>query len=89
MHLIPGFMCALLHVTINHFCRLKLDGGEETSTHTWDSLSVFCKKDKLKHVKVFVTSEYIHPYILCIVPRCLFQDVSVMYLSHVIPQCLF
>ena len=29
-------------------------------------------------VDVIVTSECIHPYILCIVPRCLFWDVSVM-----------
>ena len=29
-------------------------------------------------VNVFVTSECIHLYILCIVPRCLFWDVSVM-----------
>ena len=36
-------------------------------------------------VDVFVTSECIQLYILCIVPQCLFQDVSVMYLSHVIP----
>ena len=29
-------------------------------------------------VDVIVTSEFIHPYIICIVPRCLFWDVSVM-----------
>ena len=39
----------------------------------------------LETVNLFVTSECIHPYILCIVPRCLFWDVSVMYLSHVMP----
>ena len=32
-------------------------------------------------VDVFVTSECIHFYILCIVPQCLFREVSVMYLS--------
>ena len=30
------------------------------------------------NVDVFVTSECIHSYILCIVPQCLFWDVSVM-----------
>ena len=34
-------------------------------------------------VDVFVTSECIHLYILFLVPRCLFREVSVMYLSHV------
>ena len=33
---------------------------------------------ELETVDVFVTSECIHLYILCIVPRCLFQEVSVM-----------
>ena len=33
---------------------------------------------KLSPVDVIVTSECIHLYILCIVPRCLFQDVFVM-----------
>ena len=36
-----------------------------------------------KIVDVFVTSECIQLYILCLVPRCLFREVSVMYLSHV------
>ena len=50
-----------------------------------------CKKPwpsmfKLDNVNVFVTLECIHLYILCIVPQCLFQDVSVMYLSHVMPR---
>ena len=36
---------------------------------TWLNVSV---------VDVFVTLEYIHLYILCIVPRCLFQEVFVM-----------
>ena len=40
-------------------------------------------------VDVFVTSECIHPYILCIVPRCLFRDVSVMYLSQFMPWCSY
>ena len=40
-------------------------------------------------VDVFVTSECIHLYILCILPRCLFQEVSVTYWSHVIPQCAY
>ena len=31
------------------------------------------------YVDVFVTSECIHLYILCIVPGCLFQEVSVLY----------
>ena len=34
--------------------------------------------DKGISVNVFVTSECIHPYILCIVPQCLFRDVSIM-----------
>ena len=39
-------------------------------------------------VDVFVTSECIHLCILYIVTRCLFRDVSIMYLSHdVMPQC--
>ena len=29
----------------------------------------------IDHVDVFVTSKCIHPYILCIVPRCLFREV--------------
>ena len=33
---------------------------------------------KLNNVDVFVTSKCIHLYILCIVPRCLFWEVSVM-----------
>ena len=37
---------------------------------------------------VFVTSECIHLFILSIVTRCLFRDVSIMYLSHVVmPRC--
>ena len=40
-------------------------------------------------VNVIVTSECIHLYFLCIVPRCLFQDVSVMYLSNVMPGCSY
>ena len=39
-----------------------------------------------QNVDVFVTSECIQLCILCLVPRCLFWDVSVMYLSHVLPQ---
>ena len=35
-------------------------------------------------VDVFVTSECIHLCILCIVTRFLFQDVSIMYLNHVV-----
>ena len=38
-------------------------------------------------IDVFVTSECIHLYILCIVPQCLFQEVSIRYLSHVMPRC--
>ena len=30
------------------------------------------------YVDVFVTSEFIHVYILCIVPQCLFWEVFVM-----------
>ena len=33
-------------------------------------------------VDVIVTSECIHLYLLCIIPQCLFWDVSLMYLSH-------
>ena len=36
-------------------------------------------------VDVFVTLECIHLYILCIVPRFLFWEVSIMYWSHVMP----
>ena len=39
----------------------------------------------LRVVYVIVTSECIHLYFLCIVTRCLFHDVFVMYLSHVMP----
>ena len=39
-------------------------------------------------VDVYVTSECILLCILCIVTRCLFRDVSIMYLSHVVmPWC--
>ena len=39
-------------------------------------------------VDVFVTSECILLCILYIVTRCLFQDVSIMYLIHVVmPRC--
>ena len=37
-------------------------------------------------VDVIVTLECIQLYILCIVPRCLFQEVSVMYLSMSCPD---
>ena len=37
----------------------------------------------LQFVDVFVTLECIHLYILCLVPQCLFWEVSIMYLSHV------
>ena len=40
-------------------------------------------------VDVFVTSECIHLYILCLVLRCLFQEVSIMYLNHVMPRCSY
>ena len=40
-------------------------------------------------VDEYVTSECIHLYFLCIVTRCLFRDVFVMYLSHVIPRCSY
>ena len=43
---------------------------------TFTSISVI--KTALHNVDVFVTSESIHLYILCIVPRCLFQEVSVI-----------
>ena len=35
-------------------------------------------EDVMENVDVFVTSECIHLYILCIVPRCLFREVSIM-----------
>ena len=38
-------------------------------------------------VDVIVNSECIHLYTLCIVPRCLFQEVFLMQLSHVMPRC--
>ena len=40
-------------------------------------------------VDVIITSECIHLYLLCIVPRCLFWEVSLMYWSHVVPQCSY
>ena len=40
-------------------------------------------------VDVIITSECIHLYILCIIPQCLFWDVSIMYLSHVMPRCSY
>ena len=40
-------------------------------------------------VDVYVTSKFIHLYFLCIVTRCLFRDVFVMYLSHFMPQCSY
>ena len=40
-------------------------------------------------VDVFVTSECIHLCYLCIVTRCLFRDVSIMYLSHVVMPRFF
>ena len=36
------------------------------------------KKMNLRFVDVFVTSKCIHLYIVCIVPRCLFWEVSIM-----------
>ena len=38
------------------------------------------------NVDVFVTSDCIHLYMLCIAPQCLLREVSIMYLSHVMPQ---
>ena len=39
-------------------------------------------------VDVYVTSECILLCILCIVTQCLIQNVSIMYLSHVVmPRC--
>ena len=35
-------------------------------------------KEGLIFVDVIVTSECIHPYFLCIVTQCLFQEVSIM-----------
>ena len=40
-------------------------------------------------IDVIVTLECINLYILCIVPRCLLREVSVMYLSHVMPGCSY
>ena len=43
---------------------------------------------RLDGVDVYVTSECILLCILCMVTQCLFWDVSIMYLSHVImPRC--
>ena len=47
------------------------------------------KEYKARIVNVSVTLECIHLYIFCIVPLCLFWDVSVMYLSHVMPHCSY
>ena len=41
------------------------------------------------HVDVFSTLECIQLYILCIIPQCLFLEVYVMQLSHVMPQCSY
>ena len=41
----------------------------------------------LNFVDVYVTSECIQLYFLCIVTGCLFWDVFLMYLSHVMPRC--
>ena len=46
-------------------------------------------KISIQFVDVFVTLECIHPYILCSVPRCLFREVSIMYLSHIMPRCSY
>ena len=35
-------------------------------------------KKNVPPIDVFVTLECIHLYILCIVPQCLFQEVSIM-----------
>ena len=39
-------------------------------------------QEPVGHVDVFVTLKCIHVYILCLVPRCLFREVSIMYLIH-------
>ena len=55
----------------------------KTTSHPWGKLSKQRKTwnethKKLCLVDVFVTSECIHLYILCIVPRCSYQEVSVI-----------
>ena len=52
-------------------------------------LDIKTKKIIIESVDVIVTSECIHLYFLCIVIRCLFRDVFVMYLSHVMPRCSY
>ena len=58
-----------------------------TCVHTSQFLCFMDGFSGYNHVDVFVTLECIHLYILCLVPRCLFREVSVMYLSHVMPRC--
>ena len=61
-----------------------LQCSSSTSRHDEEDVALIVKgKKKIKNgpnkgVDVFVTSECIHLCILCLVPRCLFQDVSVM-----------
>ena len=60
---------------------------EENEFNTYISGEVPVPEGDEANVDVIVTSECIHLYFVCIVHQCLFWDVSVMYLSHVMPQC--
>ena len=46
---------------------------------------LFSTSAHMLSVDVIVTSECIHLYFLCIVTRCLFWDLFVISLGHVIP----
>ena len=71
--------------------QISVGGEEEKVVHEEDRNSLpsdFEKYEETSHeyeevsieniVDVFVTSECIHLYILCIVPRCSYREVSVM-----------
>ena len=63
----------------------------EQSTTSLPSLTrseILSPSDDIFIVDEYVTSECILLCILCIVTRCLFRDVSIIYLSHVVmPRC--
>ena len=52
-----------------------IDQGAATTSQVGDNVVM---ESGVPYVDVFVTSECIHLYILCIVTLCLFQDVSIM-----------
>ena len=58
-------------------------------TDFWDKDEETFRNAKNITVDVYVTSKCIHLYFLCIVTRCLFREVFVMYLSPIMPQCSY